>query len=229
MKGTIVRILIVAVLAVVVHGGASWMRAGLKPARVAPPDRDYHSMPLQYQNWVGQEIDLQAINARRYDKIGAHDVVERKYRSPNGQEIAFHCAVFTEYDVGAFHLPTNCYRSQGWRREEDERAELDSAQGTKAVSLSTWTREGGSPDVVCYWYELDEHIILSRWDLGRVRLKLRDREVWPPLIKVLITTSAIDPRQTSEELKEQVQGFAQWVHDWIHQPLSSAGGTPLAE
>ncbi|MBN2474010.1 MAG: exosortase-associated EpsI family protein [Pirellulales bacterium] len=228
---TTVRILIVAALALLVHGGAAYLRAGLKPAKVALPDRDYHQLPLQIGEWVGGEVDLQAEDPELWDKIGAHDVVERKYRNPAGQEILLHCAIFTEYDVGAFHLPTNCFRSQGFELVQNERFDVrdsDDSSGVQgsgdpqSVSLSVWRREDRAPAIACYWYELDQYTILSRFDIGMVRLKLGGQEAWPPLIKVLITTSSLE----SEQAKEQVRSFARTVHAWMHQPLdpSQANG-----
>jgi len=216
MMGTTMRILILAVLVFVVDLGADWMRAGLKPAVVAKPDRDINDMPLQFGQWQGREYDLAEENKQLYDQIGADVVTERRYRDQYGNEIFLHCAVFLEYDVGVFHLPTNCYRSQGWQLADQQSVYLESpVSEPKTVNLMTSEQEGQQPALACYWYQLGEHVVLSRLDLGVTRWKLGGRETWPPLIKVLITGTLADP----EESRRQVHEFAQQIYTWLNTPV----------
>jgi len=224
MKGTTTRILILAGLALVIQGIAYSARLGLKPAHVEKPDRDFLQMDLGLNDWTSETIDLKSENPELYGRIGADVVVDRVYRSPAGETMKLHCAVFREYDVGAFHLPTNCYRSQGWQLDNQESITLEGPDGTKSVNLLTWTQGGKQTELACYWYQLDEHIVLSRLDLGIARWKLGGRETWPPLVKVLITGVMVDPERSPGQMHE----FAQRVYSWINSPVDQLNSTPSA-
>ena len=85
---------------------------------------------------------------------------------------------------------------------------------TIPVSLSTWEQKGERLLVV-YWYQLGEHVLFDRWDLGmKIRWSLRGRPKWPALIKVMLQIPAPDP----EEAKPVILDFAKQVAAWENQP-----------
>ena len=94
---------------------------------------------------------------------------------------------------------------------------------TIPVSLTTWEREGERVMVV-YWYQLGEHVLFGRWDLGwKVRWSLRGQPKWPALIKVMLQISAPEP----EDAKTTILGFAEQVAKWENQPEHRKDAPPF--
>jgi EpsI family protein len=219
MTGTTVRLLIVAALVAMIHVGSLAMQQWLKPPNVKLPDWDLRDLPLTFGSWKGEKIDLESQDPRMLAVIGARLVVDREYRNvATGQRVTVHTAMFDEYDVGMFHGPMNCYRSNAWQRDEEKRMDLQVPGGaTVPISVSTWQRQADRV-MVGFWYQLGGETILSRLDLGTVGLKLRGRESWPPLIKVLMQTSATESDTEEEGMRE----LAEYVYRWMNRPDSPA-------
>ena len=59
---------------------------------------------------------------------------------------------------------------------------------TIPVSISTWEYEKKNKKVmVVYWYQIGEHFLFGRWDLGiKIRWSLAGKPKWPALIKVMM-------------------------------------------
>ena len=116
-----------------------------------------------------------------------------------------HTAMFADPRGGVYHTPINCYRASGWQDTSEIRENLEvSDELTVPVSVSTWEQKGERIMVV-YWYQLGEHVLFDRWDLGmKVRWSLRGRPKWPALIKVMLQIAAPDP----EAAKPVIMDFA---------------------
>jgi EpsI family protein len=123
--------------------------------------------------------------------------------------------MFKSPEAGVYHSPLNCYRSQGWQLMKETRENLPISDGLIVpVSLTTWEREGERVMVV-YWYQIGEHVLFGRWDLGwKVRWSLRGRPKWPALVKVMLQMSAPEV----EDAKTTILGFAEQVAKWENQP-----------
>ena len=66
-----------------------------------------------------------------------------------------------------------------------------------------------------YWYQLGEHLLYSRADLGfHVRWALRGQPVWPVLIKVMLQIPA---PSDGEDSKPMILGFAKQIATWMNQ------------
>ena len=100
-------------------------------------------------------------------------------------------AMFSNPRGGVYHTPINCYRSTGWQDTSETREDLEVSDDlTIPVSLSTWEQKGERVLVV-YWYQIGEHVLFDRWDLGmKIRWSLRGRPKWPALIKVMLSIPA---------------------------------------
>lgn len=221
---SVVRIVLIGVFAVVVFGGVIMLRHGMNPQNVQMPDRSFEELPMRFAEWQGEPTEL---DPKIFDFIGAEVVVNRNYESVQGKQISVHTAVFTNYGSGAFHNPANCYRSSGWLLLDNSILDLQLADGSTAtVSLMTWSRNGERVMVV-YWYQLGEHMILSRLDLGKARVALRGSEVWPPLVKVLMQTSANDPEAARLRLKTLAEDIYNWINE-MEVPANSDVATGKA-
>jgi EpsI family protein len=212
MNSTVTRLIVVVMLLAVMSGGTYLVRASLKPPKVQMPDKDFAQLPLQLGGWQGKNVDL---DPKIFETIGADLIVNRSYRDTAQHVISAHLAVFTDPDTGVYHSPMNCYRSDGWQKGSEDvlQLRLGDQPGIEG-NLTTWEK-GGRAVVVLYWYQVGEHVLFDRFDMGRVRWALRGQETWPALVKVLMET------QGSGDLdrdKARLRDLAERVYQWINQP-----------
>ena len=68
--------------------------------------------------------------------------------------------------------------------------------------------------MVVYWYQLGEHVLFGRWDLGiKVRWSLAGKPTWPALIKVMLQIPVLE----AEDAKTAILSFAEQVAKWENQ------------
>jgi len=122
---------------------------------------------------------------------------------------------------GVWHYPANCYQASGWQNV-DSRKETLFVEGApeRTVSISTWSHSGRTVKVL-YWYQLGEHTIFGRMDLGKARLALAGQATWPPLVKVLLQTDA----DNSAEAEQALIDLGGRIHQW----LAAKGGLGAEE
>lgn len=207
----------VAVLMVLVYGGAYLVGAGLKPPRLEMPPYDLTKFPWDLQlpsgSWHGRPAKIDE-GLTRSLKAQARVVEDREYRGPGGRVISMHMAIFNDHQLGLTHTPFECYRGNGWNKLDGEYAEIRGAGDQQArVSISLWRREN-QRIYVLYWYQFGNEVLLDRDDLGRFRWKMAGKESWPALVKVMITCGA-EALQNRESIVE----LAEYTYRWM-----TAGG-----
>jgi EpsI family protein len=218
VKNTTVRLFIVVSLVGLVATSTYVFPAWLKPKEIRLPDWDLSTFPLQFDSWQGAQVELDEKIMERILR-DAEDAVDRAYADDANQAVSLHVALFRDLDRGIIHSPYNCYRGAGWTRIDDTQLMLRvSEESSIPVSLTTWELQGKRV-MVMYWYQLDEHILFDRLDLGMARWKMRNKETWPAMVKVLLQTSAADP----DKGKERIQIIAQRAYQWLNRPAPQPG------
>ncbi len=211
---TAVRIYIVAAVVLAVYGGSRLVKASLQPPEVVLPSWTFDQLPVQLGDWRGAKTELDPEIAVA---TGAelNRIVDREYRDDRGHAVSMHTAMFKDLAAGVYHAPFNCYRSKGWQKMKDTTANLVIDDGlTIPVSLTTWDKDGERALVV-FWYQLGEHVLFERWDLGtKVRWAMRGQPKWPALIKVMLQIQVHE----QEDAKAAILGFAEQVAKWENQP-----------
>ncbi len=212
MGNTAIRLYLLSAVILATYGVAKWEKYALQPPEVQLPSWTFHELPTQLGDWRGEDTELDPEITKA---VGAERIVDRIYRDGLGHEISMHTAVFTDPVEGVYHSPLNCYRANGWELRDKTREELRLFDDlTIPVSLTTWKREGDRALVV-YWYQLGEHVLFGRLDLGlKVRWSLAGRPKWPPLVKVMLQIQATE----IEEAKATILSFAEQVARWENQP-----------
>jgi EpsI family protein len=218
-SNTPIRLYAVAGIIAVTFGVAYFIQANvLKPPEVKMPQWTFGDMPLQLGDWRGENTESDPLITGR---TGAKTTVERNYRDEAGHQIAVYTAMWEDVAEGVYHNPMNCYFSQGFRQSGKQVTKQlrISDQLSIPVNLSKWEKDsphGGKDQViVIYWYQLGEHILFGRWDLGwKVRWALAGRPNWPPLIKVMMQISASD----ADEAESLIMDLAERVAKWENQP-----------
>jgi EpsI family protein len=214
INGTTARVLIVAALIPLTYGGARLVDAALESPGCDMPDWKFSDMPKKLGDWHGEDSTLDAETALA---TGATIIVNRVYHDDSQHFIALHTAMFDDPAAGVKHSPLICYLSAGWQKLSQTRANLRiSDELTIPVNVSKWEKEKeGRKVLVVYWYQLGEHVLFSRWDLGiKVRWSLAGKPKWPALIKVMLEIPIIE----GEDRQSTALSFAELVAKWENQP-----------
>jgi len=211
---TAIRLYLLSAVVLATFGIAKWEKHALQPPEVQLPSWTFHEMPLQFGDWRGEDTEL---DPKITAAVGAAPgrIVDRNYQDRLGHVVSMHTAMFDDPVEGVYHSPLNCYRANGWELKENTREELRLSDDLAIpVSLTTWQREG-SRALVVYWYQLGEHVLFGRLDLGiKVRWSLAGKPKWPALVKVMLQIDAAD----LEEVKATILSFAEQVARWENAP-----------
>jgi len=226
MNNTTLRLWIVVALVAAAYGVSFLVKAGAAPPEVQLPDWTFSELPTslpppevsspQGTTWRGENAEM---DPKLTAAIGADSVVDRVYRDEKGNTVSMHTAIFANPAEGALHSPINCYRGAGWEElTEEASTEIPvNAERSIPVNITTWER-GRERVMVLYWYQIGEHVLFGRFDLGKVRWAMRGQPVWPATVKVLLQTSAegdlYDAKTRILDLAEQI---GRWIDKRSHQ------------
>jgi EpsI family protein len=219
MRNTMFRLLLVAAVVAVVHVGFKAVGIMVQPPTVRMPSHSLSEMPLRLGPWQGQETKL---DPRLTEGSEAEVAASRAYTGPQDRLVSMFTAIYTKVDRGVYHSPLNCYQSSGWTKISETHVPLRTeGRPSIDVDLSMWDK-GGERVYVLFWYELGEHVLFERFDLGKVRMAMRGRAEWPPLVKVLLQTSAARP----DSAKGEILDLAGRVREWLPQLDAPAASAP---
>lgn len=202
--------------AIVIVVLATYVGSRLVQAAVAPPEADlpgwtFKEMPYQLGVWHGEDTKMDPVTARG---TGADIIVDRLYRDDTGVAVSIHTAMFRDPTDSMLHTPLSCYRGVGWVKLKESQENLQLSDDlTIPVLLITWERDG-ERIMVLYWYQLGEHVLFDRWDMGKLRFAMRGQAKWPALIKVMMQIPAPD----IDDAKSRILAFAEIVAKWENQP-----------
>lgn len=223
MKGTIIRLVIIAVVLAAIYAGSIWAeRAGGWAKEIVLPQRSVTELPMQLDGWTGEPMEM---DARLFRATHAEEVVSRLYRNKADKHVTVHGAVFGTAPRNLPHPPTICYPASGWTTiKSDGELVLNEADG-EPITVRTLTFDmEGSRILVAFWYQFGDHVIVNNPGLRSARVALRDSgvEAWPALVKVMLQTPIRKPERAEARMKE----FASLVHTWtkdIQQPTVGRG------
>jgi EpsI family protein len=220
-RSTAIRIGIVIAAILVTSFGVRWIGRTVEQPDVEMPRWTFNELPLQLGDWRGE--DTKRLDPELYKATDADVIVNRAYQDGTGHSVSIHTAVFKNPAHGVYHSPMNCYLSAGWQKIKTTMEKLVLPNDVVLpVCLTTWELDNQRLMVV-YWYQLGEHVLFGRWDLGlKVRLSLAGRPKWPALIKVMLTI----PVRDAEEAQTVLLGFAKEVAAWENQPAHQTGLKP---
>jgi EpsI family protein len=217
---TAIRIGIVVAAILAIYGTSRWIGQSIEPRAVEMPRWTFNELPKEWGDWHGDNTEL---DPKIFVATQAEIVVNRSYRDSAGHGISMHTAMYKNPAHGVYHSPMNCYRSGGWQRIKTTDETLHLKNGaTLPIRLVTYERDNRRI-LIAYWYQLGEHVLFDRFDLGvRVRWSLSKNPKWPALIKVLLEIPIADPAETRSTLV----GFAENLATWVNQPSHQTGLKP---
>jgi EpsI family protein len=212
MKRTAVRVYVVAAIILAAYGVSYLLEAATEPPEVEQPNWSLRDLPFQLGGWRGEDTEMDPLIATA---TGANVIVNRIYRDESGNAVSMHTATFLDPAGGVFHSPLNCYLASGWKKTDETREPVKVADDLSiVVSVTTWEKSDERIMVV-YWYQLGQHLLYQRFDLGTsIRWAMRGRPTWPVLIKVMLQVTMINP----QDAKTVALGFARQYAEWLNQP-----------
>ncbi len=179
------------------------------PTGTRMPDRNIAELPMQLGQWTGEDRE---VSDRLFEAVGADQIVNRVYTRPDGATVSLHLAVFSNHGLHTPHHPFNCYGGAGMQGITEREIQID-GPGSRACFL-TAEREGAE-SFALFWYQFGGRNVLWRDDLRRESWSFQGEKAWPPVIKVLLSSSAPTPeagRLLLEDIARQVYAWTSQVH-----------------
>lgn len=216
-NSTAIRLLVVAAFLPATYLVTLAVNASLALPGVQLPDWRFDDLPMKLGEWQGQPQEMEdRITAATEAAKGT--TTSRLYQDGSGHGINMYGAMFDNPAGGVYHTPINCYRASGWQKTSEDHESLDPSGKLKfpaEVDVSTWESQNGQRLIVVYWYQLGDHVLFGRGDLGlKIRWAMRGQRTWPALIKVMLSI----PAPEVEEAKPIILDFARQVAAWANQP-----------
>ncbi len=206
------RLFVTAAILLGSYASALWVRDRGMPTESAPLEMTPQDLPLALGEWTGQDVTT---DPEVFKATGAKMVLDRQYRSRNGQVVTLHIAVFEKFHElsGLPHAPETCYVGAGWHIGGTTPVSLDQRGATGNVGmLEQMTRQGETLDVL-YWYQIDGSVYHMGFQQRSLLLACRGRPVLPPVVKVMLQTSAAMP----DSAEKTLTSFAAEVFKWTRE------------
>jgi hypothetical protein len=176
------------------------------PSELAQPQLNLDEMPPTFAAWTGKDIPL---DPHVFQAIGAEMAIDRRYQN-RSTAVDLHSDVFLKYGVRVLHPPELCYSSNGFIVDNADTIEIvGSDKSSHSARLLTLSRDDAS--IYClYWYQVGDKTFWNGDDQRRVVQSFRGKKAWPPMLKVMLQTSANSP----DEAQKQLKSLADLVYDW---------------
>jgi EpsI family protein len=188
------------------------------------PDWTFRELPMRIGDWHGEEANM---DPKTILATGAQTVVNRAYRDEAGHLVSIHTAMFNNPADGVIHSPMVCYRAAGWEKLGESKSSLQvSDKLAIPISISTWELQGKKV-IVVYWYQLGNHVLFGRWDLGlKVRWSLAGKPKWPALIKVMLQIPVDEGKEPKSAILSLAKEVAKWENKDAHRNAKGMLGVP---
>ncbi len=212
---TPIRLTIVAVLLVL---SSVAIRLTVSPGSGAPvrmPTKALAEIPKRIGSWSDEDIKL---DPRLTAGSGAAAALERVYHSPAGHQVFLYVGVFTNFlpetGVTIPHPPQECYPGVGFRILLEQDCKVRTPDGAASLARLLTLERNGRPSYVLYWYELDGATFRTGDGLRAVLWNLRGRRSWPPMVKVILQTTAPDQQTAQQRLTEIAGPLRVWLSEY---------------
>jgi EpsI family protein len=207
------RLFIAAALIACTYAGTEYFRAFGLPTQTKTPEPPLSEMPGLLGNWQNSAEHTVAMELQ--GESGAAMEAVRAYRDPAGHLISLYVGAFEKYGYRMPHPPELCYTGQGWHIVNAEPLVLPGGGGASVFTRFETLQHGGQEICLLYWYQIKDMTFYDGDGQRRAVWKLRGQKTWPPMVKVMLRTSAADPDQAKELLKSLAVPAKAWI-DQIH-------------
>ena len=141
----------------------------------------------------------------------AASAVNGVYRDPAGVRIFVEMDMFTLLDVSLPHPPEQCYNLSGCRVLGERDTSVPVAENTAITTKLMAVEHNGQRMSVLFWYNLDKEVVVDRFGLGAVRLKLRNQKRRPLVVKVMMQTISPNMGEAEDRLRSLAGPLLVWI------------------
>lgn len=207
------RLCIAAIFLFAIYGAVRWVRDRGMPTEPAPLEMKVQDLPMTLGQWKGEAVEL---DPEMFQNMGAEMAMDRVYRDRRGQAVSVHLAVYQAHHglQGMPHMPDECYSTSGWHLGDPKFISIEQA-GTSAATAKLLTGQRNYESVcVLYWYQIDGHVYSTLARMRQLSLGLRGRPTRPPVVKVMLQTSASDLESAGKILMPLANEIFNWTKDF---------------
>ncbi len=208
------RLLWTAGLLILVYGATCWTAASAKPGQIELPAKDLNSLPSRFGAWTGEDT---AGDPELLAKISTSHL-NRVYRNAAGYAIDTYIAVFADYvsERGLIlpHAPDLCYPANGYRIVDTQEVALSSKGGPECNARLLSVERENSRLFVLFWYQMGDRFFTSNEAMRATFWSFRGQRVWPPIVKVMLQTSASDVRSARDQFRELAGPVLTWLGEY---------------
>jgi hypothetical protein len=207
----IIRVYVAAAVLLGIYLAAYGLKDRGMPTEIARPELAIQELPRQLGTWTAEDL---ALDPEVFKSLGAEMAIDRLYRDKKGNAVSLQSAVFLKNFhrgvQGLIHPPEVCYPAAGYHAVDGETVYLD-AEGSPSRSARLLTFEKQGQRICClYWYQLGGTTYCTGDAQRRLIRGLRGQTTWPPVVKVMLETTAVNPA----EAKSQLLALAALAFDW---------------
>jgi EpsI family protein len=202
------RIYFAALALLGIFGAAESLKGRGMPTELAHLQFKLDQMPQKFGAWSGEDVPL---DPQVFQAIGAEMAINRQYRDGRAT-VNLHSAVFLKYGVRILHPPELCYRGNGYVVANGDGETIEFGADSKSAHparLLTMDRDGIRAYCL-YWYQIGDATFSNADDQRRIVQSFRGKDTWPPMIKVMLETTANSP----EEAQRRLKALAALVYPW---------------
>jgi hypothetical protein len=128
-------------------------------------------------------------------------MLNRVYKNQLGDEVIVNVGIWTKYNRGIPHAPDHCYPMAGWEIARRGKAMISSRPERPFRVKQFIFQRGTSRIAVACWVHLGDHVIIDSEEIRPMLQRLRQTGgKLPPLVKVMLHTSAPDIDQAEARL-----------------------------
>ena len=195
-----VRLFIAAAAVLGIYAGGELFKDRGMPTEPAHLQLDLDQLPRKFNAMERRRKTIRSWIRKCFRLSAQEQAINRRYRDGRA-EVDLHCDVFLKYGVRVLHPPELCYTSNGFAIANSETVEIY-ADGMRSFPARLLSLDHDGLRVYClYWYQFGDVTFWTGDDQRRVVHSFRGKEAWPPMIKVMLQTSANSPDEALGRLK----------------------------
>jgi uncharacterized protein DUF3485 len=204
-----IRYLVAAAIVAGIYAGVRMLDGGGIPTTGTSPQQNLDDLPRQLGDWQGenQEMDRELFLA-----TGATFAVNRRYTQSAGGTVNLHATV-TVFSRGwnLPHPPPRCYTGTGHTILQTKIVKIGLPGGGEIPAQLMTVELAGKRSYVLYWYQVGDQIIHDGEQMRQLSWTMRGKDAWPPVLKLMLTTTAPEEYQAIKHLESLAEPLAEWA------------------
>lgn len=158
-------------------------------------------LPMQIGEWRGTDL---AVDKRAYEILETKNLILREYA--RGDDKVYLYLIYSQDNRKVSHPPEVCFEGSGIAIVKKEKIPLELAEGRKVIANKLIVENGGSSNLVIYWYKAGRHH-LDNYLKQQLRIALSRLQFKQTSGALIRLTSEIPPSGQQKAL-QNIRQFA---------------------